>query len=368
VRTADFFLEEPEPVDAIVANPPFSVAIDDPAVLARFESGRGRKRVGSDVLFVEVIERWVRPGGRAALVLPFSVLSNRSMAAVRDRIDRHWRRIAICALPEGVFRPFGGAAGRAVLLWLERRGGAAERIVPCRWATLRDPGYDPRRQQLRVTSEREIDGLLAGEGWTDLPAGAWGPETAGEGRRVRSFATLAAERVRPTGPVLRADLADTDRTTGELLAVPTDGSELQGARQPLSAGDVLVARLRPALGNVVVADRPAVGSPEWIVLRPERWSHWLMHALRTPTWRDGLPVTDGQTRPRTTVEAVLDSAVAWPGDEIAQAVHELSADLLRERARLRAQLGELQIAIDRFAAGEIDAEGLMEAVGAIPNA
>ncbi len=364
VRAADFFLAEAEPVDVVVANPPFSVAIDEPAILARYELGRGRRRAVSDVLFVEAIERWVRPGGRAGLVLPYGVLTNRRLAALRERIEQHWRRIAICALPEGVFRPFGGAAGRAILLWLERRG-AEGRDARCRWGTITDPGYDPRRQQLRLTSNHEIDRLLGGEGWIDLPDGAWAPATEGEGRRVRSFAKLSEDRIRPSGAVRRADLADTDRSIGELLAVPADGAALAGQRQPIVPGDVLVARLRPGLGNVVVAGEAAVGSPEWIVLHPERLSHWLLHTLRTPTWRAGLPVTAGQTRPRTTAETVLDSAVAWPGEEVAQAIDALSSRLFAERARLRHQLQRLQDAVDRFAAGELDADGLRREITAI---
>jgi hypothetical protein len=173
------------------------------------------------------------------------------------------------------------------------------------------------------------------------------------------------DRIRASGAMRRADLADTDRSTGELLAVPVAGDALEGARQAVAPGDVLVARLRPELGNVVVADQPAVGSPEWIVLRPERMSHWLLHALRTPTWRASLPVTAGQTRPRTTPDAVLDSAIAWPGEEIAQLVDAASSRVMTERARLRERLLQIQDAVDRFAAGDLDAEGLRREITAI---
>jgi SAM-dependent methyltransferase len=365
VTTADFFVTPPRRVDVVVANPPFSVVVDDPAVLARYDAGRGRRRVGSDRLFVEAIEAWVRPGGRAALVLPYSVVSNHSFAGVRHRIDRHWERLAACALPEGVFRPFGGAAGRAVLVWLRRRGGDSP-TVPCRWAVLRDPGYDPRRQRVRVTSEAEVEALLGGTGWTELPAGAWAPPRDGDGvRRVRSFATLAGTRVRPSGPVSRADLADADRTTGELHAVRVDGDALLGPRLDVRPGDVLVSRLRPELGNVAVALEPAVGSPEWVVLRGAAFPHWLLHTLRTPTWRAALPATGGQTRPRATPGDVLDAGVAWPGDDVVAAVDGLSRHLFAERAALGEQLAALQHAVDRFAAGEITAGQLRDAVGAL---
>jgi N-6 DNA Methylase len=363
VACADFFLADPEPVDVVVANPPFSVPIRDRARLDRFTLGRERTTVASDHLFVEALERWVRPGGRAALVLPFSILTNRSARALRERVDLHWHRLAICALPEGVFRPFGGAAGRAALLWLERRG-KTRASRPCRWATLTDPGYDVRASRVKLTSSAEVDGLIAGQGWRVLPDGAW--TAAGEGtgsRTVGSLARVRHQRPVSRGPVEVADLADADRALGELH--PRAEPKPPPGRVVLRPGDVVVARLRPNLGNVArVPDGagPLVGSPEWLVLEPIGCGPYLLHALRTPAWRGSLPVTGGQTRPRTTTEAVLASSVAWPGESLAERIGRLSSRWFAERAALRAKVEALQAAVDGFAAGDLDQEALTSAV------
>lgn len=365
VRHGDFFLADPEPVDVVVANPPFSVEIVDRAVLERFDLGRDRDRVLSDHLFVEALEPWVKPGGRAGLVLPWTVLDNPSTAPLRARLDAHWRVEAICGLPEGVFRPFGGAAGRACLLWLRRRPCAP---VQARWAQLADPGYDVRTNQIRPTSDAEVVALERGEGWRDLSG--WLPEPVALGVPSRALAELVTERTdrrrAPKGPVGSVELADADKETGEVRVRVVEG--LKGQRAVLHDGDVLVARMRPSLGNVAVVyrpddlDGPLLGSPEWIVLKAKEVPHFLLHALRSPAWRGALPVTGGQTRPRTSAAAVLASAIPWPGAETAARVDALSRKLMAERAALGARLESLQRWVDDFSAGNCTAADLDDAL------
>jgi type I restriction-modification system DNA methylase subunit len=49
--------------DVVLANPPFSVDVSDPAALRLFTLSIGRARVASDVLFLEAAWRRLRPGG-----------------------------------------------------------------------------------------------------------------------------------------------------------------------------------------------------------------------------------------------------------------------------------------------------------------
>jgi len=364
VAHADFFLTEPDPVDVVVANPPFSVEISDREVLERYELGVGRRRVLSDWLFLEALERWVRPGGRAAVLIPWSVVVNPSAAPLRARIDENWHREALCGLPEGVFRPFGGAAGRAFILWL-RRG---KKRAPTQWASLADPGYDVRSRSVRTTPSKEIDLLIAGESWSEIPGGTWTPEVNSGGRLLAQIARVRNERVVPSKSpdtvFSSIDLADSDRATGEVRPIEVPGAALVGPRVGLRVGDVLVARLRPNLGNVSIARTPEdfagplVGSPEWIALEVPEAPHYVLHALRTPTWRSQLPVTGGQTRPRTTAADVLASKVRWPPEALAQRVDSLSREIHVERAQLGERLQRLQAIIDRYAAGEIDEDEL----------
>lgn len=337
----DMFQQVLEPVDHVIANPPFSVPIRDEAALARFGLPVGTL---SDALFVRALPGWVRPGGSAAVVMPWSLLTNPRWSDARDVLDEHFRRERVLGLPEGVFRPFGGAAGRAVLLWLRRRSvDAPGLLVPTRFATLADPGYDPRSVALKLTSDTELQARRAGHGWSSLPDGAWAP--SGEvraGRPVGELATVRRERAAAAGPVSRLDLADVDRTVGEAHPVPVDQV---GSRWRLAPGDVLVSRLRPELGNVVVAPCEAVGSPEWVVLAAPRYGHYLWLALRTAGWRAQLPLTGGQTRPRTTAQAVLDSRVPWPDEALVAAVDAEVAELHAQRQATASRLEALQAAM-----------------------
>ncbi len=373
VVCSDFFTVDPEPLDVVLANPPFSVEVTDPEVLGRYDLGEMRGRVLSDWLFIEALERWVKPGGQAAIVLPWSVIGNPTTAPLRRRIDRAWRREAMCALPEGVFRPFGGAAGRACLLWLRRRPAPE---VPCQWALLDDPGWDVGSERLRFTDDVLVRALEQGRGWEDLPTGRWTPVTRGiasASRPLKEFISGLGERVKPSrDPDNRfavIDLADTDKQTGEVIAAHrTVGREIKGHKAALVEGDVLVSRLRPELGNVAVLRRPTevrgtlVGSPEWIALHARSWPHFLAHALRTPAWRAQLPATEGQTRPRTSADRVVETDVPWPGDDLAQRIDSLAAVLHERRAALRDRMVALQDLMDRFAAGDMEPHELSAAL------
>lgn len=369
IQQADVFAIHPQPADVVVANPPFSVQVTEPRILGRYALGRDQRVVVSDRLFVEALEGLVRPGGRAGVVLPWSVLVNPTYADVRARLEAAWDRVAVCQLPEGVFRPFGGAAGRACLLWLRRRitGGTGAPVQP-RWAAVTDPGYDVRLRRFKATDGEQIEALIRGEGWAPLPPDRWvrDPEV-GEGRPLSELAVLRRQRARPTATCWVADLADADRTTGEVAARAVSAADVPG-RVSIEPGDVLVSRMRPELGNVArapVVPGLLVGSPEWLVLEPRAHPGWLLHALRTLAWRARLPVTGGQTRPRTSADAVLGSRVPWPGPELADRVDQLSAELHERRAHLKEQLLALQEAIDAFAAGQLSEAELAQALAQI---
>lgn len=340
----NFFTRTPEPADVLIANPPFSVEIRERAILDRFELGRNRPRAVSDVLFLEAIKAWVRPGGWAGLVLPWTFIANGAAAPVRNMLDAHWCRRGVCALPEGVFRPFGGAGGRAALVWLQRRPCVDGRTS---WGDLQDPGYDVRSTRLVPTDSAEVDALVRGENWR--PIVGWLPAVRHPGTPLSDWVTCSTRTVKGGVEQLTVDLADTDRRTGE---VHPRMAANRGRRAALEAGMVVVSRMRPELGNVAIIPQglSIAGSPEWIRLVCDH-PHVLLHALRTPTWRAQLPPTTGQTRPRTDVKTVLATTVRCPTPPVRDRLEALSASMLAERSRLMDQLAMLQEAMDLYADG-----------------
>jgi type I restriction enzyme M protein len=103
----------------IVTNPPFGadIPITDPAILRQYDlahrwvetpSGFQRtkelqKTVAPEILFVERCLQWLRPGGRAAIVLPDGVLGNPALKYVRAWLLEHAWIIASVDLPVEAF-------------------------------------------------------------------------------------------------------------------------------------------------------------------------------------------------------------------------------------------------------------------------
>ena len=107
-----------EGFDAIVTNPPFGdkIQIDDPHILAQYELAQGRGSVPPDQLFIERCMQLLRPGGRLAIVLPDSILTNPGLVSVRRWILANARVVASIDLPAETFQPHTGTQTSVLLL------------------------------------------------------------------------------------------------------------------------------------------------------------------------------------------------------------------------------------------------------------
>ena len=90
--------------------------IDDPHILAQYELAQGRSSVPPDQLFIERCVRLLRPGGRLAIVLPDSILTNPGFISVRRWILTNTRVIASVDLPTETFQPHTGTQTSVLLL------------------------------------------------------------------------------------------------------------------------------------------------------------------------------------------------------------------------------------------------------------
>lgn len=389
VVVGDFFRAPPAGEwDVVLANPPFSLDIDDPAVLAGYTLAEGRRSVTSDALFLEAALRRLRPGGRLVTVLPWSMLTGPASAPVRAWVDGVAQREAVVSLPEGVFRPFGGTPTRACVLALRRRPA---RVRPMLAAVVTHPGYDPRRLTFRHTEPDELGALrlhLRGGPYaaaTRLDTPTWVPEEAlastGVAPGVPTFtvadrAPLVRARgaLDPDAACTVIDFADVDKGSGEVVdARVARAGDVSGG--PLEEGDLLFGRMRPELNNVVRAERPRDGLPatlagsgEWVRLRAEKEPWFVLLALRSPFARRQLQVTGGQTRPRAHADDIAALRLPDPGPSARAALDETLGRVRTERARLRRVLDEIDALYAAFGAGEIDAATLEARVRAISAA
>lgn len=118
--------------DLILTNPPFGSTIKktEKPYLENYELGnsldakgrkKARKNQSSEILFIERIWEFLKPGtGKAAIVLPDGVLTNSSSQYVRDFIIERFQLLAIVSLPQCAFAHFG-AGVKASLIFVRKR-------------------------------------------------------------------------------------------------------------------------------------------------------------------------------------------------------------------------------------------------------
>ena len=383
VRLADLFRDPVDDQwDVILANPPFSVRIDHPDALRRFSLAQGRGRVASDTLFLQAAHDRLRPGGRLAVVLPRSILSNDSYGWLRQWLAARFVRRAIISLPEGVFRPFGGTTARAAVLVLQKLPAATESFAV---GVVENPGYDPTRKAFRKTEADDLAVLRLGWQQNSLPtapatAPTWVPEdvlsqstipedvevlTLGE---VAPLAKQQSFRPNDTGTTMytEVDLADVDKQTGEISAARIrKAGDFKGSKTPFIEGDLLFARIRPSLNNVVIAQRPhpdlpeeMCGSSEWIRLQPQHERYFALIAARSRFVRDQLKSTGGQTRPRIKADDLPSLYVPDPGLDNRQAIDRIVSTAFEARIRARNQLDAVTALYEQYGRGEIDEDAL----------
>jgi type I restriction enzyme M protein len=96
--------------DLVFTNPPFGskLPIDDPQILdqfelSRFEAKNSRTSMPPEQLFIERCLSFLTPGGRMAIVLPDSILSNPGLGFIRRWVLRNAYLIASVDLPREMF-------------------------------------------------------------------------------------------------------------------------------------------------------------------------------------------------------------------------------------------------------------------------
>ena len=111
--------------DVVLANPPFKGSLDysdvQPALLAQVKTKK------TELLFVALILRMLRLGGRAAMIVPDGVLFGSSNAhqALRKALVEENQLDAVVSLPSGVFKPYAGVSTAIVVF---TKGGKTNEV------------------------------------------------------------------------------------------------------------------------------------------------------------------------------------------------------------------------------------------------
>jgi type I restriction enzyme M protein len=110
--------------DVIMTNPPFAGEIKDRKLLQNYTLAKNALKRAKDkepkeerdVLFIERILDMLRPGGRAAIVLPQGKFNNSSLAYIREFILHKARLLAVVGLHQNTFKPHTGTKTSVMFL------------------------------------------------------------------------------------------------------------------------------------------------------------------------------------------------------------------------------------------------------------
>lgn len=105
-----------EGYDLIFANPPFKGSLDEEDVCP--ELLRKVKTKKTELLFVALIERMLKVGGRTATIVPLGVLEGESNAhkKLREGLLKNNQLEAVIALPHWIFKPYASVATAIIIL------------------------------------------------------------------------------------------------------------------------------------------------------------------------------------------------------------------------------------------------------------
>ena len=116
-----------EKYSVILANPPFKGSLDYDGVEPSLLSVAKTKK--TELIFLSLILRMLKTGGRAAVIVPDGVLFGSSNAhkAIRQEIIEKHKLDAVISMPSGVFKPYAGVS-TAVLFFTKTNSGGTDNV------------------------------------------------------------------------------------------------------------------------------------------------------------------------------------------------------------------------------------------------
>lgn len=112
--------------DKVLANPPFKGSLDEQSVNPKVLSMVKTKK--TELLFVALILRMLKLGGRSATIVPDGVLfgSSKAHTDLRKNLIENNQLEAMISLPSGVFKPYAGVS-TGILIFT--KGGSTDNVL-----------------------------------------------------------------------------------------------------------------------------------------------------------------------------------------------------------------------------------------------
>ncbi|MEU3018025.1 class I SAM-dependent DNA methyltransferase [Nocardiopsis sp. NPDC007018] len=124
---AESVAEEAERYSLILANPPFAGSLDYESTAKDLQQIIKTKK--TELLFLPLFLRLLKPGGRAAVIVPEGVLfgSSKAHKAIRQILVEDQKLDAVVKLPSGVFKPYAGVS-TAILFFTKTNSGGTDNV------------------------------------------------------------------------------------------------------------------------------------------------------------------------------------------------------------------------------------------------
>jgi type I restriction enzyme M protein len=118
---------ETEKYSLVLANPPFAGSLDYESTAKDLQAIVKTKK--TELLFLALFLRLLKPGGRAAVIVPDGVLFGSSNAhrKLREILVEQQKLDAVIKLPSGVFRPYAGVS-TAILVFTKTNSGGTDYV------------------------------------------------------------------------------------------------------------------------------------------------------------------------------------------------------------------------------------------------
>lgn len=377
-----------ESFDLIFANPPFAGYEKAPEVLQNFLLGKNG--VGSptavtrEVLFLELIVKMLRDEGKAAVVVPQGVLTNRKLDHVRQFLLRHTKVLAVIELPDWAFIP-SGTSVRGSLLFLQKTMSVPD-DYPIFMKQIRHIGFTStgrpsgendlpetisefhsQRDSLMI-SRRSLAGRLDAKFYV---ARTLDSESSLNHKvktvTLQEIASFDVEKYNsgqsPDREILLLEIGDVDPETytmkpKKILARECNYSSLKVLR----TGDIVISRRRPYRGAIVTVPEHLDGVlaiPEFSVLRMKTGidARYVVELLRSKRFLDMMMVhATGEMSTRISEKDLKNLRIPMPQSHKAiaeqfEGIRRRIARLSVEADRERAQINQL---VDRIYEGDSD--------------
>ena len=116
-----------EAYSLILANPPFAGSLDYENTAKDLQAMVKTKK--TELLFLALFLRLLKPGGRAAVVVPDGVLfgSSKAHKALRQMLVEEQKLDGVISLPAGAFKPYAGVS-TAILLFTKTNSGGTDHV------------------------------------------------------------------------------------------------------------------------------------------------------------------------------------------------------------------------------------------------